>query len=77
MSVDLNYLTESEYELINQPSDSFTVGIQSDLESESNKQWINRCNLLEIIIQDMKKENQKLREEKEAFEKKQEIFQSA
>jgi hypothetical protein len=58
-------LAHSEYELIHEPSDSFTLEQYSDLENESRRQWQNRCNLLEIIIRDLQKENLSFKFEKE------------
>lgn len=55
MSEHLN-LTSSEYELINAQNDSFTLEYQSEFESEGQRQWMNRCDLLEMLIKDLKKE---------------------
>jgi hypothetical protein len=49
MSEHLN-LTSSEYELINAQNDSFTLEYQSEFESEGQRQWMNRCDLLEMLI---------------------------
>ena len=50
----MDSVNESDIDFINQPSDTFTVEYNSDIESEGKRNWINRCNLLENIIQDLK-----------------------